>query len=353
MTDHPPPANWPYGPFLSQLTVEPGTEPRRSDPSKDDEPSPRRPKAILPSPRRAPDDDADTGDERDEDTESPDGDSDEEDPSRGLRKLKWFNNRKISDDEDTEGDAGHARQPSPQVDVTGAPGEPDALAVEKTDGGQGESWYAALARWASNAKQDQVLARRRILAAKWAVGAGIGYAFNLDQYVTDLLSMTEVDPGKVVFGGFFLGGAYVMWKAIGKSQSWLQPALKSVGDIIASFGNVLAPVPLAGPVVVLVTNLFHAVFTNYVPFRVLATAVGGWFAAPWAFVAVGYAQAHGIDMTKIGPHAVGLATAAGSWWLIDRRTGSWCKHWPGTVAHVLSHLPTGTLLLATALYRVS
>lgn len=342
------PGNWPPGPFLShdQLTV-----PAPADPSDDEPEAEKKPKPVIPGPRTTSSVTKTTTPPPVDDDPGPEDEPHEEDDDKPSTPW-WKRIAEKKEAEEAEGD-GHDEDEAPaDSEATGAVPEAPQQAPAQAPAADHESWFRALARHAGEAKRAGMYARRRIQAAKWAVGAAIGYGFNLDQYPAMAREMANADPGSVFFAGFFAGGAFLMWKALGKAQSWLQPSLGSVGEIIGSIGDVVKGFPLIGPLVNLVTGLFHAVFTNYVPFRFLVAAAGGWFAAPFGYVAVGYAQAHGVDMTASAPHLLGLAASVGAWWFIDRRTERWCVHWPGKLMHWVFHLPSGTLVLGTALYML-
>ncbi|MGW6203732.1 hypothetical protein ACWF9B_08815 [Streptomyces sp. NPDC055089] len=197
---------------------------------------------------------------------------------------------------------------------------------------------------------------RRMLAAKYGTGATIGWGFGLvtignDQgYVEQLLTNVHNAPSGMMFTFAAAVGAFGTWKVLGRIQHGLQPSLKSVGDIIASVGRLCGVVPLLGPVANLCTELFHALFTNYIPFRVLASGTAAVFAAPWGYVATGYAAAHGIDPATYAPWVLGCLSTGGLWWLIDRRTARWETTRVGTAVSWLFATPTASAGLATLLY---
>ncbi|MGW2748456.1 hypothetical protein [Streptomyces sp. NPDC001450] len=205
-------------------------------------------------------------------------------------------------------------------------------------------------------KAGAALYRRRMLAAKYGTGAAIGWGLGLvtigddHGYAEQLLAGVHADPSGVMFTAAAAAGAYGAWKGLGRIQHGLQPALKSVGDIIGSIGRVFGGIPVVGSVVNLCTELFHAVFTNFVPFRILASGTAAVFAAPWGYVATGYASAHGIDPATYTPHVIGLTVTGGLWWLIDRRTARWETTRLGTAVSWVFTTPTASAGLATLLY---
>jgi hypothetical protein len=232
----------------------------------------------------------------------------------------------------------------------GQPLTPDQIEAEE------RSWLETVRRRAAAMRRSEKYRERRILAAKYGVGAAIGWAFHLVTPTPDrgwaeqILYNVHTDPGSAAFPLCAAVGAYTAWKVIGRAQRVLQPAFAAIGEITSSVAQLLSVVPVVGPLGSAVANLWGAIFTNYLPFRVLVTAAGGWFAAPWGWVATGWAQTHGIDPAACMPLVTGVAVTGATWWAIDRRTEHLTATKPGTAVHWLTCIPTAVAGLATLLY---
>lgn len=358
---HVRPGDWRFGALLShdELTPQPPRGPGQPkggpppEPEQKPEPEPETP----PKPEKAPTvgvpettTDVSKEDADDAEDKTGDHDADEESVPWWRRKPSMFKRDADDDGDETDDEPENTTtEPAEPATAPTAPQESPDQTAEKA----AEGWLRALAKSAGQAKVSDTYKRRRIQAAKWAVGAAIGWGFGLTSYVRQAMDFSHADPGAVAFGGFFAAGAYTVWKILGGAQHWLQPAFHAMGEILESLVSVCRIVPLLGPVVGLVTTPFHALLTHYVPFRAMSAAFGGWLAAPWGFVAVGYAQSHGVDTTELAPWLVSLGGASIAWWFIDRRTEAWCqKGWPGHIGHWAAHVGSGTFMAATGLYLI-
>jgi hypothetical protein len=199
-------------------------------------------------------------------------------------------------------------------------------------------------------REDEQVRHRRLLAAKYGTGAAIGWAVGADDYATNMLVYAHNSPSDAASWIATFAGAFGAWKLLGKLQHILQPGFAAVGQLFSGFGRILSVVPVVGHLTDFVDNAWNAIFGNYVPFRVLATAVGGYFALPWGYALVGYLQSKGLDMTYWMPHLVGITATTTSWYLIDRRTEAYAHTPQGHIFHWATCAVTGTLGVAELLF---
>ncbi|AEM88829.1 hypothetical protein [Streptomyces violaceusniger] len=366
MTDdiRPRTGRWPHGPFLvlpdpdekppadSVVPDEPSVPPAPTAPpaAADTESDTKPVKKTAPEPETAgesgtkADTGPDTGTTKKASEKAPEG-----------RPAKLF--KKGEDEDDPDGD-------DAEDDDTAAGEGPETIAAGKADApapaapaaeGQEDdrSIVARVRRRAALLRQGDRYARRRMLAAKYATGVVIGWGFGVNQWAHDALVRAHQDPGTAVCLLAASAGAYSAWTFTGKMQGILQPVFSSIGQLFSGIGRIFSVIPVLGPLVDFTVNTWNAIFAHYVPFRVIASAVGGYFAFPFGYVAVGYAQSKGIDTTTLTPHMVGLAATGALWFVIDRRTEAFAQHLPGHVFHWATCTLTGTVGLTTALYTTS
>ncbi|MFD8335524.1 hypothetical protein ACFV42_23120 [Streptomyces solisilvae] len=340
---------WPLGPFLSFPDAAETPDPGSAEPGGPLREPDNAPETLV---EKAPDNPKTTGESSQKKTEDPG----EATPGKGLLTLLGRRGTEPGPDDNM------AREDRPET-TTGAEktdpapgGVPRAAPAPAANGPEpaGEEddhgFVARVRRQAALLRQGDRYARRRLLAVKYGAGACIGWGLGVYGWAHDALVYANHNPDNAMCLLAASVGAYTAWSLLGKAQHIVQPVFASIGQLFTGVGRLFHVIPVIGPFSDFVVNTWNAVFSNYVPFRLIASAIGGWFAFPFGIVAVGYAQSKGLDTTAITPHLVGFTATGASWYLIDRRTEAYAQHLPGHAFHWATCTLTGTAALATALY---
>ncbi|MFF1733771.1 hypothetical protein [Streptomyces sp. NPDC058247] len=158
------------------------------------------------------------------------------------------------------------------------------------------------------------LSDRRWIAARYAVGAGIGYGFGLPQWGLDQLHAIHAAPGPGLCN-------FIAVAVMPHSFYVLAKLTRGLGGLLSWLASVTG------------------------------AAAAGTFLSGYGYAFTEYAASHGIDPATVAPLAVGTLAVVGCWWFIDRHTARWAeRHWPGRVLHWALSAPTSSAAAALAFY---